>query len=166
MSTFVTAHTYAHTVNHVATSMLLSLRELIRRVGLDPGKLVQQWGTLESGISVWLTSQHLLQVTLEIFAAKTGELMSRWDISPNYAYGGNGSFWADIAALQYAIPKAGPLPPGCDYKILVKTAPGAPNVAGWTTGSFLSTSGLAKYGVGATIGADGISGETSYWRKR
>jgi hypothetical protein len=165
MSTAVSVNTHAHTVTYVATKMMMSLKELIRLVGLDPSKLTAEWKIVEEGIATWLGSQHLRQVALEIFSSSTDKLVTRWDIDVNYGYGGDGSFWTDTAALRYAIAKAGELPSGCSYRVMVNTAPGAATVSGWSSSSYRSTDGMSRYGVGATIGADGIAAETSYWRK-
>jgi len=43
MSTFTVAITYTHTVAHVSTKMLLSIKEIIREIGLDPGQFTDDW---------------------------------------------------------------------------------------------------------------------------
>lgn len=167
MSTSVAVNTYVHTVNYVATKLLHSLQQLIRLSGLDPAKLIGQWDVLEAGISTWLSTQHLRQVTLEIFSDSSDELVLRWDFDIKHkATGGDGSLWTDTDALRYAIDKAGMPPSGCNYRVLVDTAPGAVEVKGWSSTSSRSTAGFKRYGVGATIGGDGISADASYWRKR
>lgn len=165
MSTSVSVNTSTHTVTYVATKILLSLKELIRLVGLDPSKLTGEWDTLESGIATWLGSRHLRQVTLEIYSTGSDKLVTRWDLDVNYGYTGDGSFWTDTDALRYAIAKAGAVPSGCKYEVIVQNAPGAASLSGWSSVPYRSTQGFSRYGVGATIGADGIATETSYWKK-
>lgn len=165
MSTAVSVNTYAHTVTYVTTKMLLSLKEIIRLIGLDPAKITDEWTSLELAISTWLDSKHLRQVTLEVFDRRADALVTRWDLDVVYGYSGDGSLWTDTDALRYSIAKAGAAPSGCNYRFLLLTWPNEPKVPGWSSTTYRSTDGFKRYGVGATIGGDGISTETSYWRK-
>jgi hypothetical protein len=164
MSTAVTVNTYTHTVTHVTAKMLYSIQRIIQQIGLDPAKFLADWDALERGISTWLESQHLREVTLEVWDPSTDALMTRWDISVNYGYSGDGSLWADIDGIKYAIKKAGTVPILCSYRIVVDKKPGAAAVSGWTGATLRSTDHLKRYGVGSTIGGNGIAAETSYWR--
>jgi len=165
VSTYGLTYTTTHTVNHVTSKMLLILKEIIREIGLDPGKLSNQWGILELGISTWLRSQHLKQVSLEIFNPKTDALVSRWDLDVVYGYGNDDTFWADTDSIRYSICKAGLVPSQCDYRFVVDTSPGREKVEGWGSCTARSTEGFHRYCLGATIGGNGIGTEVAYWRK-
>lgn len=128
MSTFVFVNTYAYSVTHVTNKLLLSLKEIIRESGLDVAKMPQQWSMLERGVTTWINSKHLETVTLEIFDSKTDDLVGRWDIEIVYGYVGDGSLWVDTDAIKYSIRKAGLVPAGCDYRIVVCRRPNAPAV--------------------------------------
>ena len=166
MSTYVVVNTYTHTVTHVAARMMLTLKEIIRGIGLDPGYLTDQWPTLERGLTAWLTSQHLQRVVLEIFHPTTKALVARWDLDVIYGYTGDGSLWADTDAIRYSIAKAGLVAGRCEYRIVVTTKPGRPAVDGWGPATLKSTDGFTRYAVGSTIGGNGIAAQAAYWVKR
>jgi hypothetical protein len=167
MSSVVTVSTYSatHTISYVTSKMLLLLKEIIREIGLDPARLTDEWTGLERAISTWLRSQHLKQVTLEIFDPRNGGLVSRWDLDVVYGYGGDGSFWADTDSIRYSITKAGLVPSRCDYNFILFNAPGRPDVDGWSSASTRSTDGFRRYSLGATIGGNGIGTEVAYWTR-
>jgi len=165
MSTKVTVNTYTHTVTYVTSKLLYSLQTIIREIGLDPAKLTKEWSTLEEGISTWLQARDLIEIVLEVFDERSGKLATRWDLEIVYGYTGDGSLWTDTWAIKYAIEKAGFSPKGCDYRIIVRTKPGARNLSGWSSTDFKSTAGFNRYSLGSTIGGNGLASEASYWSK-
>lgn len=165
MSTFTVAITYAHTVTHVSTKMLLTIKEIIREIGLDPGQFTDDWNTNERALSTWLSSRHLERVTLEVYSPRTGALVTRWDLDVLYSTVGDGALWVDTDAIRYSIAKAGLVPSSCRYELKMTTAPGRPDVSGWGSCEFRSTEGFRRYAVGATIGGNGLTAQTSYWRQ-
>ncbi len=162
-STVTVSFTYAHTVTYVTEKMLLTLKEIIRDIGLNPGKVANNWGIYESAISTWLTSRDLQRVVLEVYNPQTNALVTRWDMDVAYSSVGDGSFWVDTAAVRYAIAKAGLAPSTCKYDLILVTSPGCPDVPGWGSCDLRSTASLRRYAVGSTIGGDGISAKTGYW---
>src|SRR5689334_18189456 len=95
----VSTYTITHSVTHVTSNMLLTIKEIIREIGLDPAKLTDQWASLEKAMSTWLGSRHLTKVTMEIYDPNKSynNLVGRWDIDVVYGYEGDGSFWVDTA---------------------------------------------------------------------
>lgn len=165
MSTFTVAITYTHTVTHVTTKMLLTLKEIIREIGLDPSRFTDDWASNERAISTWLNSRDLERVVLEVYDSRDGNLVTRWDMDVFYASVGDGALWVDTAAIRYSIAKAGVVPSSCHYDILLQAKPGRPDVFGWGPGGFRSTEGLSRYCVGATVGGNGLSAHTAYWSR-
>jgi hypothetical protein len=165
MSTSTFVISYAYTVTYVTTKMLLLLKEIIGQIGLDPSKFVNDWSTYEDGVSTWLASRHLQQITLEVYDPKTNALVTRWDIDVVYASVGDGSLWVDTAAIRYAIAKAGLVPSSCRYDIVLKNSPNRPHVNGWNSCDFRSTDGFKRYSVGATVGGNGLAAQTAYWSR-
>ncbi len=162
----VSPYSSVHTVAHVATNMLNFLKEIIRDSGLDPSHLVNEWGTLEQAIKVWLTSRHLRTVVLEIFDPHTGHLVPpRWDLDVVYEYGADGTLWADGDAVRYHVQKAGLVPSMCKYRFVLDADPGRPHVAGWGPTTYRSTAGLRRLSVGTAIGGTGIGVTAAYWGK-
>lgn len=109
MRTFTVAITYTHTVTYVTTKMLLTLKEIIREIGLDPVRFTDSWHTYEGAISAWLSSRHLQRVSLEVYDPRTSGLVIRWDMDVVYATVGDGALWvgpvtaaAFIAAIDDA----------------------------------------------------------------
>jgi hypothetical protein len=164
MSTSVSVNTYTHTATHVANKMLHSFQQIVRLIGLDPGKLSDDWPVLERGIAAWLNSKHLWRVVLEVWNSATDQAVTRWDMNIDYGYSGDGSLWADTDTIRYHIAKAGLVPSRCDYRIIVNNHDGYPAVEGWNTASLRSTEHLKRFSVGSTIGGNGIATPTSYWR--
>jgi hypothetical protein len=161
--TLVFVNTYTHSVTFVTDKMLTSLKRIIVWTGLDPAKLTRDWEVLERGVRTWLDSKHLERLMLEVH--RGGALLNRWDFDIEYSYTGDGSMWVDPDAIRYAIKKCGFDPAGCDYTIWVTTKPGSPRVAGWGSGTLLSTNGFVRHSIGTTIGADSLGSRTAYWRK-
>jgi hypothetical protein len=167
MSTYVVVNTYAHSVTYVADKMLLSLKEIIRDSGLSPAKLADDWSNLQRGISTWLRTQHLAEVTLEVYDPDTDALIGRWDFEILYGTSGDGSMWVNTEDIKYHIYKAGQFPSLCDYRVVATTKPGRPDVAGWSTTTLRSTEGFVRQSIGTTIDANGhVRTGTAYWRKR
>lgn len=165
MSTFTISLTYTHTVTYVTTKMLLTLKEIIREIGLNPGRFSDSWDSYERAISTWLSSRHLLRVTLEIYYPSTNGLVARWDIDVIYSTVGDGTLWVDTAAIRYSIAKAGLVPASCLYDLILTTRSGRPDVPGWGPGDLRPTEGFKRYSVGATLGGDGLSAQSSYWSR-
>jgi Bacterial HORMA domain 2 len=165
MNTFTVGITYAHTVTHVTAKMLLTLKEIIREIGLDPSKFTDDWATNEHAISTWLSSRDLERVTLEVYDPTTGKSATRWDMDVVYATVGEGSLFVDTVAVRYAIAKAGLVPSSCRYDVLLKTKPGRPDVYGWGPREYRSMEGFKRYSIGATLGGNGLSAQTAYWSR-
>lgn len=166
MSTSTFVISYAYTVTYVTAKLLLTLKEIIREIGLDPSKLTNDWASYENAISTWLRNRELERVSLEVYDPRTSGLITRWDMEILYASVGDGSsLWVDTAAIRYTIIKHGLVPSACLYDIKVKNCPGYTAVDGWSSCEFRSTEGFRRYAVGATIGGNGLSAQTSYWSR-
>jgi hypothetical protein len=165
--TYVVVNTIAHSVTYVTNNLLFCLEEIVKKSGLNPGKIADDWITLERGLSKWITSGHLETVTLEVYNPKSDALVGRWDFSIFYGWnGGSGNFWVDTDQIQYAIFKQGLWPSSCDYRIVVHTKPGRPDVTGWHGTSYRSTEGFIRQSVGTTVDASGLGAATAYYRRR
>lgn len=167
MSTIVAANTYTHSVTFITDKMLRSLLIIVRESGLDPSKLTDDWTCLNRGISTWLGTHDLLKVVLEVFNPRDDTLLGRWDFGIVYDYAGDsdGGFWVDSEAIRYAIKKAGLWPSHCEYRLVVLTQPGRPDVEGWGKATLYSTAGFVRQSIGTTIGAGQVGSSTAYWRK-
>jgi len=167
MSTSVSVNTYTHSVTYVTDQMLSSLRRIVTLSGLDPEKFISSWALTERAVKTWLDTKHLEKVTLEVYKPYTNQLITRWDFDIDYTYatGDEGAMWADTAAIEFAIRKAGEIPSLCTYRILLKNKAGYPSVSGWSVGSYLDTSEFTRRPIGTTIGASHLGTGTSYWTK-
>jgi len=165
MSTHVAVNTYTYSVTYLSDKIVHSLKEIIRETGLDPAKFAGNWESTQNGISTWLKSRHLNSVHLEVFSIATDKLVLRWDLEVVYdAPDGDGSMWVDTDDLCYAIRKAGQSPGSCDYRVVVNTRNGRPDVAGWSTCSFRSTVDFSRHSIGTMIGArNGLASSAAYW---
>lgn len=114
----------------------------------------------------WLNSGDLRTVVLEIYNPKTGILVVRWDLAIAYSWSGdNGRFWTDTEQLKYAIRKAGVAPSEARYRLLMDTKPGRPDVPGWSSAEYRSTTGTVRQSLGTTIEHSGLGASTSYLRR-
>ncbi len=166
MSTFVAVNTFTHSVTYVANNLLMCLQDIIRRSGLDPGKIAEDWVVLERGLTRWLETQHLETVTLEVWNPSTNGLVGRWDFSIAYSWnGGGGAFWVDTDQIQYAIRKQGVWPSSCEYRVIVSTKTGRPDVAGWSSTTYRSLEGFVRQSIGTTLDASGLGAAATYYRK-
>lgn len=167
MSTFVVVNTYAHSVTYVTDNILRSLQDIVRLSGLDPGKIADEWSTLERGIKTWMETKHLEKIVLEVFNPKTDALVGRWDIEIVYDWSGDGGrFWVDTEQIKTAIRKAGVWPNESKYRIVCTNRDGRPEVVGWSSTTLRSTAGMIKQSLGTTIEHSGLGAGASYYRKR
>ena len=167
MSTSVHVNLFTHTTTFVTDKMLSSLRRIIVWSGLNPSKLLADWGDLELAIKTWLESRDLTEVTLEVFSSYSERLVGRWDFDIDYGFGtsDDGDMWVDTDAIRFAIRKQGLDPSGCSYRFILTTKKGRPTVSGWGPGTPLPTEGFTRYSIGTTIGTNGLGSRTAYWRK-
>lgn len=161
----VSVYSYTHSVTYVTDNILKSFREIIRLSGLSPAKFVDNWHDYQRAINAWLSSEHLLQVVLEIYHPRTNALIKRWDIDIAYEWSsGDGSFYADVEQLRYAIRKAGIAPSEAEYTMILVHKPGAPAVQNWGAGSLRSTAGMTRQSLGSTVDHNGLGASAAYWR--
>lgn len=169
MSTFVATNTYTHSVTQVTSGILRCLQDIVRDSGLDPSKLADRdrWKVIELGLSTWLQSEDLETVVLEVFDRTTNGLVGRWDLPIVYSWReGSGVFWVDTEQIRYAIRKQGRWPGSCDYRVIVSTKAGRPDVAGWGPATYRSTAGFVRQSLGTTLDASGLGATATYYRKR
>jgi hypothetical protein len=167
MSTFVAVNTYTHSVTYVTDNILRSLQDIVRLSGLDPAQIADEWIVLERGISKWIESKHLETIVLEVYNPSTNALIGRWDIDIAYEWSGDGGgrFWVDTEQIKIAIKKAGVWSGSSKYGIICKTKSGRPDVNGWSTTTFRSTTGMVRQSLGTTIEHSGLGAGASYYRK-
>jgi hypothetical protein len=167
MGVSVSVRSYTHATTYVAENILRSLKNILLYSGLDPEKLTDDWDVLHRGIKAWIDSGHLMKVVLEVFDPKSDALVGRWDVNISYEWsGGDGQFWTDTDAIRFAIKKSGVLPSTAKYRVVATTAPGRPDVAGWSSTTLRSTDGMVEQRIGTSIEASGLSGGVSYYRRK
>lgn len=164
--TSVAVYSYTYSVTYVADNILKSLKDIIRLSGLDPSEFANDWQTYTNAMRTWLESGHLDKVVLEIYNPKTDALVIRWDIEIAYGWtDGDGSFWTDTEQLKYAIRKAGIAPNEARYRLIMENKAGRPDVTGWSSTQYRSTTGMVRQSAGTTIEHNGLGARTSYLRK-
>jgi hypothetical protein len=167
VSTTVRVSTAVYSATHVATNMLRGLKQVIVGCGLDARKFGQQFEVLENGVAAWVGSRHLRELVLEVWDPKNPErLVGRFDFTIDYDYygSGDGDLWLDSETVAWAIKKNGAYPSQCDYGIVADTAPGAPDVTGWSGTTLRDTTGLRRHSVGTALGGGSTGAGLSYWK--
>jgi hypothetical protein len=163
--TAVSVNTITFTVTHLAGNIVRSLTDIVRGCGLDPDAMDGR--SVDLALRTWIASRQLRTVTLEIYRRGSADLVGRFDIDIDYAYGSDddGSLWLDTTQVRFAIAKAGLSPAGCDFRILMDVESGHPPVPGWSSTTYLATTGFTRHAVGAAIGGGAIAASVSYYRR-
>jgi hypothetical protein len=164
MSTFVSGYTFAHSVTFVTDKMLMAIKEIIRCSGLSPEKLTSDWEVLQKGINTWLNSRDLETVILEVFNPQTSALIGAWDFDIFYGVAGDCGMWVNTDDIRYHILKSGQWPSNCDYRVVLTTKDGRPDVVGFSSTTLRSRDGFVRQSLGTTIDGNGLKSGTSYWR--
>lgn len=167
----IPAYAYSHAFSRTDSIVFLSdnlrntLREVIRENGLSPHKLMQNWETIERGIRTWLQTGHLNNIVVEFYKPGAWTASARWEFPIGYAGSGvDDDMWLDKAYLRQLIAKSARPTNDCTYRILLCKDPGAPKVAGFTDGIFLSTGQLAARQAGTVIATGHMTAGPTYWR--
>jgi hypothetical protein len=171
VTTAVRVNTAVYATTHVATNMLRSVRQIVREAGLDPARLRDSWAVLENGVATWLRSGDLRRLVLEVYDPTRragGDLVGRFDFVIDYGYyaDGDGDLWLDPDTVSYAVRKNGSYPSRCDYRVVADTAPGRPDVPGWSQTQFRSTAGFTRHTVGAAVGGGSLGASLAYYTRR
>jgi hypothetical protein len=170
MSTSVYANSNAHTITHVASGLITGLRRIVKESGLDPALMHTNWSVLENGAAAWLASGHLRALVLEVYDPSRpngSDLVGRFDYTIDYGYypDGDGELWLDPESVSYAVRKAGVHPSRCSYRFVADTAPDRPDVVGWSSTSFRSTTGFTRHSVGTAIGGGSLGAGLAYYAR-
>jgi hypothetical protein len=166
-----TVSTRAHSVTHVATNILSSLKRIIRDCGLDTAYMASIWNVLEAGTSTWLASGHLKALVLEVYdptEPTEDNLVGRFDFTIVYDYysDGDGTLWLDPDTVSFAIRRAGTYASLCEYRFVADTSPGYPKVDGWSSTTFRSTAGMTKQSLGTGIGGGSLGAGIDLYRRK
>ncbi|MGO9230056.1 MAG: hypothetical protein ACLQKA_12735, partial [Bryobacteraceae bacterium] len=152
MGTYTQTFTQTHSIVFLSDNLRNTLREVIRENGLSPNKLMQDWGTIERGIQTWLHSGHLNNIVVEFFRPFASVTTARWEFPIGYTGSGvDDDMWLDKTYLRQLIAKSAHPSTDCTYRILLCTDTGAPQVAGFTSCTFLSTNGKSARQAGTVI---------------
>lgn len=168
MTASVRVNTAAHATTYVATNVLRGMRQVIREAGLSLTKITKEWAVLEAGVATWLGSGHLRGLVLEVYdpTMPTGaDLVGRFDFTIDYTYygDGDGELWFDPDTIAYTVRKNGSYPQRCEYRLVADTAPGHPEVTGWTSTRFRSTAGFTQHSVGTALGGGSLGAVLDYY---
>ena len=167
MSTVSTrTYTRAVTAVYVADKLRGLIRDVIRRYGLDPQPFVNSWsssGVLARAARKWMVSEHLTAVVIEFYRPGSTVLETFWEFP--IEYDGNGvddDMWNDRAFLEGAIAKSRFPSAGCDYRVILRHAVGAPEVYGMVDTSFMSRSHLVSRQAGTVIATPDLMASAKY----
>ena len=161
----VSVNTFTYTAGYLAANLGRSLNDIIKGIGLNPGELDHE--TIERGLKVWIQSEHLEAVHLEIFSRATDRLVGRFSFDLDYGYssGDTGNFWLETDQVKFAIQKHGLIPSGCSFQVVTTTKPGRPDVEGWSTTTLRSIDGMTRNAVGTAIGAGSAAAGLAYYSR-
>lgn len=169
MATHAFAYTQAfsrtHSITFLSDNLRNTLREVIREYGITPDKLMQDWATIERGIKAWLETGHLKSVVVEFYKPSSSVASARWDFPAGYeGSGADDDMWLDKAYLRQLIAKSARPTLDCTYRITLAVKAGAPDVAGFSDTTFLSTGTLAARAAATIIATRHMTASAVYWR--
>jgi hypothetical protein len=163
--THATTYARTHSVTFLSDNLLNTLRELIRENGLSPERLMQDRDVIANGLRTWLTSGHLTKVVIEFYRPGVTTADARWDVPVSYEGSGvEDDMWLDKNYLRQLIAKAKRPASDCRYRVILCTSPGAANVDGFSSCSFLSTGSLVSRSAGTVIATGHMTAGLTYWR--
>jgi hypothetical protein len=162
---YAQAYSRTHSITFLSDNLRNTLREIIREYGISPGQLMQDWATIERGIKAWLETGHLKSVVVEFYKPGSSDASARWDFPAGYeGSGADDDMWLDKAYLRQLIAKSARPTLDCAYRITLSVKTGAPEVAGFSDTTFLSTGTLAARAAGTVIATRHMTATAVYWR--
>ncbi|QNG55431.1 hypothetical protein H6H00_07060 [Pseudonocardia petroleophila] len=95
------------------------------------------------------------------------DLVGRFDFAIDYGYysDGDGELWYDPDSIAFAVRKAGGYLSRCQYRVVATTAPGRPDVAGWSTTSLRETTGFQRHTTGTAVGGGALGASLAYYTR-
>jgi hypothetical protein len=163
----VAVHTYArtHTSVFVSDKLRNFLKLLVRHYGLDPQGVVDAWSDwVDRAARTWLESGHLESIVIEFYQSGSDVAAARWDFPIRYDGNGADDMWIDRLFFEDTFPKAKAPPAGCSYRIVLRTLPGEPPVAGVGPTTLRSLNGLVARNAGTVIATPDIMASARYYR--
>lgn len=165
--TAVSTHTYARSYTSVYVSDKLRnfVKLLVRHYGLDPRGVVDAWSDwVDRAARTWLESGHLTSIVVEFYWPGSDEAVARWDFPIRYDGNGVDEMWVDRMFYEDSFTKAKAPPQGCSYRIVLRTRPNEPQVAGVGSTTLRSVNGLIARDVGTVIATPDIMASARYYR--
>ena len=155
-----------HTSVYVSDKMRKLLTLLVRHYGLDPVQIADAWTAwVDHAVRRWLESGHLRTIIIEFYRPRASNCEARWDFPIRFDGSGiEDEMWVDRAFLEGSIAKAKAPPVDCSYRIVLRVAPGAPEVAGVGDTVLRSTNGLVAREIGTVISTPDIMASGRYYR--
>lgn len=145
---------FTQSVNVQVTMLMRIGLHLAKEQGLSAAYLIRGREVIESGLYAWLTQQTLQTVCFEYFVPGSETAIRRFDVQLKYSSDPSMPVTpVDRAGISEFIQKLKALPPGSEYRILVKLEPGAVEVPGWAPSYFRplecdETARLGSHGFG------------------
>ena len=159
------AYSRAYTSVFVSDKMRNLFKLLVRHHGLDPQKVVDAWSDwADRAVRTWLVSGHLSAIIIEFYWPGTDDAVTRYDFPIRYDGNGVDEMWVDRLFFEDSFAKAKAPPAGCSYRIVLKTSPGEPHVAGVGNTVLRSINGLVAREVGTVIATPDIMASARYYR--
>ena len=163
----VAVHAYArtHTSIYVSDKLRNFLKILVRHYGLDPQAVVDAWSDwVDRAARTWLESGHLEAIVIEFYWPWAGAAVARWDFPIRYDGNGVDDMWVDRLFFEDSLAKAKAPPRGCSYRIVLRSLPGEPPVAGVGPTKLRSINGLIGREAGTIIATPDIMASARYYR--
>jgi len=156
----VTTRGYVYLANEISRVFL----EAIDNLGLDPSNYADDMPVIERGLRVWIAHRQLEAAYLEVYDRVSRVVRTRIDLAVSFRDdSGDERFETDIETVRRAFIQAGTYP-GCAYRVVVTTTPGAAKVSGWSDTTLGSVEHLTKYDIGSVIDTISAGASMSIFR--
>jgi hypothetical protein len=164
-SVYATNYSRTQTAIFVSDKMRNFLKLLVNRYGLNPEGVLDAWKEwVDRAVRWYLESGELIGIIIEFWQPGSDKAAARWDFPMRYDGNGVDEMWVDRVFFEEALAKATAPPAGCNYRIVLTTKPGTPDIAGVSSTNLRSTSGLTSREAGTVIATPDLMASARYYR--
>jgi hypothetical protein len=160
------AFTAARSVNYTATALLRLTSDIGAVRGLDLTYLQKNLEVIEAGLRTWILGQWLEKVRIEVYDPGTDQAVEVYDFGLAYEPSPGGrpeTYETKAESLREELSKLHKLRPGLDWRIIVQTKDGRPDVPGWSTTKTRDTGGLSRRDAGKVVSSAGCDVQLTYF---
>lgn len=150
--TSVRVNVQSRSIVFTANELHHLLMETVLAQGLPVDYLHRHLKLLIEGFATWMTGRWLKEIVLEVYDPPANQLVRCFELEIAYETQERAeSFRTHMDKLKAQLARLKSLRPGCDYRVVVVTRDGAPDLPGWVKTHRMDTSHLMRREFGGVI---------------